>query len=192
MHTTSKATWRALWAWLIRKSVTAGVRVGSLRPDRACDAEIVAEGSTSPGLGSKDLGRFCRSRNGFASAAQGDSTILGAVQTRSRCGVSDVRTARTDVEDGKQAVNSYSTGYIVWKSGATEGRLVQLTPCGACHGVLYWLQPRSGTAICHCCHPLHPALLQEQIRLSVRDREEPEAVPAAPKRQQAPRRKKAA
>ncbi len=79
--------------------------------------------------------------------------------------------------------------YTVWKPGATEGRLVQLTQCGACHGVLYWLQPRSGTPICHCCHPVHPAMLQEQIRLSGIDREAPEPIPAKPK---AKRRKKAA
>ena len=89
-------------------------------------------------------------------------------------------------------MNSHSTGYTVWKPGATEGRFVPLLPCGACHGVLYWLQPRSGTAICHCCHPIHPELLQEQIRLAVEDREQVEPVPAAaPKRRQTTRRKKA-
>lgn len=89
-------------------------------------------------------------------------------------------------------MNSHSGGYTVWKPGAAEGRFVPLLPCGACHGTLYWLQPRSGTALCLCCHPAHPALLQEQIRLSVMDREEsvPAPAPAAPKPRR--RRKKAA
>ena len=71
--------------------------------------------------------------------------------------------------------------YQVWVPGAEDGRLVELF-CGACAGVLFWQQPRSGTPICHTCHPLYPGLLQEQIKLSVLDREEPPPAAVKPKR----------
>ncbi len=80
--------------------------------------------------------------------------------------------------------------YQVWVPGAKDGRLVEVW-CGACRGIVFWQQPRSGTPLCHLCHPLFPALLQEQIRLSALDRQQPETTPnALPKRQA--RKKKAA
>ncbi len=87
-------------------------------------------------------------------------------------------------------MNRVRVQYQVWIPGAKDGRLVEVW-CGACRGIVFWVQPRSGTPLCHFCHPLHPALLQEQIRLRLLDRDQSEATPnARPKRRS--RRKAAA